>query len=143
MNFFFFFFFFKQKTAYEMSIGDWSSDVCSSDLWTGTRYRPQSDQADARDLSWDTKNEGYRWNGSSQGFRQARRHGERYGSPWRQPHFSGERTEVRDAVEVFPSQFRNEPGSLRSLRSALGDLRPNERNTNRLPRRPTKIFTEL
>src|SRR6184192_4502833 len=27
-----FFFFFKQKTAYEMSIGDWSSDVCSSDL---------------------------------------------------------------------------------------------------------------
>src|SRR6184192_969315 len=26
------FFFFKQKTAYEMSIGDWSSDVCSSDL---------------------------------------------------------------------------------------------------------------
>src|SRR6184192_3396200 len=25
------FFFFKQKTAYEMSIGDWSSDVCSSD----------------------------------------------------------------------------------------------------------------
>src|SRR3546814_1322317 len=29
----FFFFFFKQKTAYEMRISDWSSDVCSSDLW--------------------------------------------------------------------------------------------------------------
>src|SRR3546814_16678312 len=29
------FFFFKQKTAYEMRISDWSSDVCSSDL----RYR--------------------------------------------------------------------------------------------------------
>src|SRR3546814_3653604 len=28
---FFFFFFFKQKTAYEMRISDWSSDVCSSD----------------------------------------------------------------------------------------------------------------
>src|SRR3546814_17332752 len=28
-----FFFFFKQKTAYEMRISDWSSDVCSSDLW--------------------------------------------------------------------------------------------------------------
>src|SRR3546814_3920479 len=27
----FFFFFFKQKTAYEMRISDWSSDVCSSD----------------------------------------------------------------------------------------------------------------
>src|SRR3546814_2012903 len=30
----FFFFFFKQKTAYEMRISDWSSDVCSSDLMT-------------------------------------------------------------------------------------------------------------
>src|SRR3546814_2671413 len=27
------FFFLKQKTAYEMRISDWSSDVCSSDLW--------------------------------------------------------------------------------------------------------------
>src|SRR3546814_16631260 len=31
-RFLFFFFFFKQKTAYEMRISDWSSDVCSSDL---------------------------------------------------------------------------------------------------------------
>src|SRR3546814_496511 len=30
-----FFFFFKQKTAYEMRISDWSSDVCSSDLTGG------------------------------------------------------------------------------------------------------------
>src|SRR3546814_2697185 len=30
----FIFFFFKQKTAYEMRISDWSSDVCSSDLLT-------------------------------------------------------------------------------------------------------------
>src|SRR3546814_13653508 len=29
---YFIFFFFKQKTAYEMRISDWSSDVCSSDL---------------------------------------------------------------------------------------------------------------
>src|SRR3546814_6940259 len=29
------FFFFKQKTAYEMRISDWSSDVCSSDLYMG------------------------------------------------------------------------------------------------------------
>src|SRR3546814_1665275 len=29
---FFYLFFFKQKTAYEMRISDWSSDVCSSDL---------------------------------------------------------------------------------------------------------------
>src|SRR3546814_8824075 len=32
------FFFFKQKTAYEMRISDWSSDVCSSDL-TGSAAR--------------------------------------------------------------------------------------------------------
>src|SRR3546814_1787747 len=31
------FFFFKQKTAYEMRISDWSSDVCSSDLADGLR----------------------------------------------------------------------------------------------------------
>src|SRR5213076_234650 len=33
---FVFFFFFKQKTAYEMVGSDWSSDVCSSDLWSVT-----------------------------------------------------------------------------------------------------------
>src|SRR3546814_4345692 len=32
-----FIFFFKQKTAYEMRISDWSSDVCSSDLREGIR----------------------------------------------------------------------------------------------------------
>src|SRR3546814_1219299 len=31
-------FFFKQKTAYEMRISDWSSDVCSSDLSTDKRH---------------------------------------------------------------------------------------------------------
>src|SRR3546814_2270919 len=31
---FVFVFFFKQKTAYELRISDWSSDVCSSDLYT-------------------------------------------------------------------------------------------------------------
>src|SRR3546814_9231481 len=42
------FFFFKQKTAYEMRISDWSSDVCSSDL--ANAYIPQgrrSHQVDA------------------------------------------------------------------------------------------------
>src|SRR3546814_4943977 len=35
------FFFCKQKTAYEMRISDWSSDVCSSDLSDPLRARPQ------------------------------------------------------------------------------------------------------
>src|SRR3546814_14445863 len=39
------FFLFKQKTAYEMRISDWSSDVCSSDL----RQAPAQDQQQDRD----------------------------------------------------------------------------------------------
>src|SRR3546814_3700101 len=49
---FVFFFFFKQKTAYEMRISDWSSDVCSSDLpdqqapyyynWSGQPWKTQA-----------------------------------------------------------------------------------------------------
>src|SRR3546814_6313741 len=43
----FVFFFFKQKTAYEMRISDWSSDVCSSDL-AGLRWRPPAASASRR-----------------------------------------------------------------------------------------------
>src|SRR3546814_15998861 len=39
MSFLVCFFFFKQKTAYEMRISDWSSDVCSSDLPNRMRFR--------------------------------------------------------------------------------------------------------
>src|SRR3546814_9710800 len=42
-----FFFFFKQKTAYEMRISDWSSDVCSSDLCLMADYK-----APLRDMSF-------------------------------------------------------------------------------------------
>src|SRR3546814_3743456 len=42
-------FFFKQKTAYEMRISDWSSDVCSSDLLRHDRGR-----ADPRDAGTKT-----------------------------------------------------------------------------------------
>src|SRR3546814_4798586 len=42
---FVFFFFFKQKTAYEMRISDWSSDVCSSDL---RLFRPVRDRGRTR-----------------------------------------------------------------------------------------------
>src|SRR3546814_21109062 len=38
---FYLFFFFKQKTAYEMRISDWSSDVCSSDLRSAGDCRRQ------------------------------------------------------------------------------------------------------
>src|SRR3546814_9093070 len=43
-QFIMYFFFFKQKTAYEMRISDWSSDVCSSDLpCASTRMRVAAD----------------------------------------------------------------------------------------------------
>src|SRR3546814_10917753 len=42
MYFLFCFFFFKQKTAYEMRISDWSSDVCSSDLLACESHLPCS-----------------------------------------------------------------------------------------------------
>ena len=35
------FFFFKQKTAYEIGTGDWSSGVCSSDLCAVLSFRPE------------------------------------------------------------------------------------------------------
>src|SRR3546814_5703168 len=38
VDYFLLFFFFKQKTAYEMRISDWSSDVCSSDLQAKRRF---------------------------------------------------------------------------------------------------------
>src|SRR3546814_8767761 len=53
-----FFFFFKQKTAYEMRISDWSSDVCSSDLMfdpTGRLHHKSRRNAvkDRADISLD------------------------------------------------------------------------------------------
>src|SRR3546814_6769591 len=44
-----FFFFFKQKTAYEMRISDWSSDVCSSDLVHEVRLLGVDGEAGAHD----------------------------------------------------------------------------------------------
>src|SRR3546814_7992387 len=42
-------FFFKQKTAYEMRISDWSSDVCSSDLVSNARAGDPGSSARAFD----------------------------------------------------------------------------------------------
>src|SRR3546814_3273616 len=54
------FFFFKQKTAYEMRISDWSSDVCSSDLfpelvipqWRFREMSPLIDSANMTPAYW-------------------------------------------------------------------------------------------
>src|SRR3546814_5695643 len=44
-----YFFFFKRKTAYEMRISDWSSDVCSSDLGLARRPFVQAGKTAALD----------------------------------------------------------------------------------------------
>src|SRR3546814_9843502 len=50
------FFFFKQKTAYEMRISDWSSDVCSSDLCAHllrvSKHRPKSAEGFVKPAHW-------------------------------------------------------------------------------------------
>src|SRR3546814_3830160 len=52
-------FFFKQKTAYEMRISDWSSDVCSSDLYP-ISYRDLEEMLAERGISVDHTTI-YRW----------------------------------------------------------------------------------
>src|SRR3546814_11674439 len=47
-----FFFFFKQKTAYEMRISDWSSDVCSSDLLEMWHEPPFDPATIDKELGW-------------------------------------------------------------------------------------------
>src|SRR3546814_3221610 len=47
-----FFFFFKQKTAYEMRISDWSSDVCSSDLLTPPVVAGYGERTSAGEISY-------------------------------------------------------------------------------------------
>src|SRR3546814_4465810 len=59
-----FVFFFKQKTAYEMRISDWSSDVCSSDL------------VEKQDLGIDTGNDAHGNANAHTGGVGAQRHGE-------------------------------------------------------------------
>src|SRR3546814_2497772 len=53
-------FFFKQKTAYEMRISDWSSDVCSSDLGLGVRGGGQN-QGEQRQGDEDRAHAKLRW----------------------------------------------------------------------------------
>src|SRR3546814_4939317 len=51
VNIVFCFFFFKQKTAYEMRISDWSSDVCSSDLFVAVLMTAGMAEIDWEDIT--------------------------------------------------------------------------------------------
>src|SRR3546814_7918495 len=52
------FFFYKQKTAYEMRISDWSSDVCSSDLRRPVLWRSAADEAERHSTGRRSRREG-------------------------------------------------------------------------------------
>src|SRR3546814_7592190 len=72
-------FFFKQKTAYEMRISDWSSDVCSSDLWPTAMPRNRSASAWPPPMRRPAS-----WRGRCRGFDALRelRDGHRVVDPW-------------------------------------------------------------
>src|SRR3546814_18621779 len=53
------FFFFKQKTAYEMRISDWSSDVCSSDLHVGAQREGVQEHITAGRVNQTAKQRGF------------------------------------------------------------------------------------
>src|SRR3546814_6385309 len=53
------FFFFKQKTAYEMRISDWSSDVCSSDLGSNERGNRIARQPQEQCLAVSPRHQGF------------------------------------------------------------------------------------
>src|SRR3546814_9016308 len=84
------FFFFKQKTAYEMRISDWSSDVCSSDLNGRLEF------ADAEDVDVDLQLV-ERILEIEVG---ASRSGEEDGTQRRQPHLVGEGCQIIAVVEI-------------------------------------------
>src|SRR3546814_8851738 len=113
---FFFFFFFKQKTAYEMRISDWSSDVCSSDLGEGLVFAAQE----------------------KAGFRVVRRGGDVALLP-----FPGEGARRADeGRERSEPAFRSSPTTPRAARYARALIRgcappsPAARKSRRLNRRP-------
>src|SRR3546814_5180421 len=86
----FFFFFFKQKTAYEMRISDWSSDVCSSDLNFTTWLQAINITKSHRKIA-QTSNRGKNWTRRSRAKRDGKVHG-----GVRLPHYSraGQQPEI-------------------------------------------------
>src|SRR3546814_8139197 len=55
------FFFFKQKTAYVMRISDWSSDVCSSDLFSGFGATANNSQFTSNRSITTDYSAGFKW----------------------------------------------------------------------------------
>src|SRR3546814_15449270 len=80
-------FFFKQKTAYEMRISDWSSDVCSSDLSHASGCRPPDRSACCHDRRAGHPALPKHCRGSGGLSRLTHGRHPRHGLPWEQTYF--------------------------------------------------------
>src|SRR3546814_661318 len=100
---FLFVFFFKQKTAYEMRISDWSSDVCSSDLFLVHQPRQRLGKLRVRLVG----------SGPALGLDEQRPARPHAPQPVVQPRRRGDQLALRRAVEVRPTK----PG--RALETAV------------------------
>src|SRR3546814_2267208 len=103
-------FFFKQKTAYELRISDWSSDVCSSDLPVrlcgGMDRRAPHEESDDRHGSVDRRRI------DASGGRSARARRDRLSlavTPWRpdSPSANRDRRRSEEHTSELPSLMRN------------------------------------
>src|SRR3546814_4881387 len=113
----FFVVFFKQKTAYEMRISDWSSDVCSSDLQLKDR------KADAP-TSIAERDPGFRGGGppgeSVRGGRQPRHHRQRRQPPHpRAGKRVGRASAATDAARTDPDRCRRSEEHTSDLQSLM------------------------
>src|SRR3546814_11412064 len=128
-------FFFKQKTAYEMRISDWSSDVCSSDLVRRLEGARHVDEEHAYPAGYAV----HRRDGKDRAHRGA--HGAALGAGHRvgPPGLGGAGAECRDAVPPFDQTRRPGPSSRlrhtgdRSLRAQASGSSA----TSRLPLQPS------
>src|SRR3546814_2051150 len=104
------FFFFKQKTAYEVRISDWSSDVCSSDLDQPIAARPRG----VGRFFEESRSDGPRRSAAHRSARPARSPGARSRAVRRGTHGARYRAQLRDRR---PDAARHLRLSRRTLRS--------------------------
>src|SRR3546814_612323 len=129
------FFFFKQKTAYEMRISDWSSDVCSSDL-AGRRQRRRDPHPRHRQR--------HERGGAAAHLRavlhdQAGWQGDRPGPVDRVPHHRGPRRQHRSTLDAWQGQCVYHPPAAAPDARARHRIRTRRRGARRSGRRLNRL----
>src|SRR3546814_8668094 len=105
------FFFFKQKTAYEMRISDWSSDVCSSDL----RARWQSHRLQARGRGQGGRDRRLLVDRMARQANPRRGHGQDHGRPHNARHADALRRQAHDLRRLRADRSEEHTSELQSL----------------------------